>query len=108
MSVDFPGMFLPGAVVAIWACLLIACFVQEARIFRHLRLRHPTEWEALGRPSGIRRFRNREVGQFLKKGGYRRLGDERLNSMLGMMRILSWTNIAAFIAVLALFVIPSV
>jgi len=108
MSVGFPGAYLPVAVVAIWACLLVSCFVQEARILRYLRLSHPTEWEALGRPSGIRRLRNRKVGQFIKKGGYRRLGDERLNSMLGMMRILSLTNIAAFLAVLALFVIPAV
>lgn len=108
MSVGSPGVYLPVAVVAIWACLLVACFIQEARIFRHLRLNHRAEWEGLGRPSSIRRLRNREVGRFLKKGGYRRLGDERMNSMLGLMRILSWTNIVAFIAVLALFVISSV
>lgn len=97
------GSLLLAMTTTMWLSLFAASFIQEARLLRRLRDRHPSAWEELGRPSTFLRLRNRPAGSFFKSGKYRELGDGTLARMVTVQRVLSWAHLAAFATFLALF-----
>lgn len=87
-----PNQFLVGSfLLPLWG----VCLVFYAAFLHRLRHRHADMWEALGRPKFFApRFtlaqaaRGREVGNFLRSGDDRQLGDSALSLYASVCRIL--------------------
>jgi hypothetical protein len=94
---------LLAVVAAVWLLLFGASFVQEARLFRRLRDRHPDAWEELGRPSTFLRLRNRPAASFFKAEKHRQLDDRTIVRMVAIQRVLSWAHLVAFAGFFVLF-----
>ena len=104
MSGEFFNVYGFVGVIAAWLALFLASVYQEARVIRHLRTHHVEVWEGLGEPPPFRRLRRGEMtAAFFRGGEHKRLGDAKLERMVALQRVLSWTYIATFLLFLALF-----
>lgn len=79
MLFDYPELAIPLLIlVAAWLLMVVA-------LFRYLRIRHPAEYERLGRPS-FQRGGYRVIG-YLFVRGHRRAGDAKLSRLCDAMLV---------------------
>ena len=77
-------------------------FVTHSQVIRLLRLQHPETWNELGRPTLF--THSTVLGEFLRKGRFKELGDQRLNSRATLNNNLRFVFWGVVIAIVAFFV----
>ena len=74
-------------------------FVTHSQVIRLLRSQHPETWRELGSPTAF--THSTMLGEFLRKGRFKELRDERLNNRATLnnnLRFVFWVVVMAIVA----------
>ena len=74
-------------------------FVTHSQVIHLLRSHHPETWNELGCPTLF--THSTVLGEFLRKGRFKRLNDERLNNRATLsnnLRLVFWVIVIAIVA----------
>ena len=77
-------------------------FVAHSQVIRLLRSQHPETWRELGSPTLF--THSTVLGEFLRKGRFRELGNERLNNRAALNSNLRFSFWVVVIAIVAFFI----